>query len=157
VLFARESDPHWDQPDTWQEIVKAGRSQMKRVGTIDLPRGGSIRFERATADEIEALRSDDPPAAVRTGCRAVVDVTAMAPGFLVRYPRGGDVMRPFGMIGHKRLSDLFGDASVPRLRRGRLPVVLAGDEVIWVAGLRAAEAGRVGNGTEEAVALVFET
>ena len=44
-------------------------------------------------------------------------------------------MRPVGLGGTKTLQDLFTDRKVPRSLRRSLPVVCAGDEVVWVAGV----------------------
>ncbi len=49
----------------------------------------------------------------------------------------GDTLAPFGMSGHKKLKDIFIDQKVPRRLRGALPVVAAGNDIIWVAGVRA--------------------
>ncbi|OGV68392.1 MAG: tRNA lysidine(34) synthetase TilS [Lentisphaerae bacterium RIFOXYB12_FULL_65_16] len=54
----------------------------------------------------------------------------------------GDRMIPFGAHSPKKLQDLFVDAHVPRDERARVPVVLAGDTIIWAAGVRRAEFGR---------------
>ena len=72
-----------------------------------------------------------------------------APVFTVRSWRDGDRMRPVGLGGTKSLQDLFTDRKVPRALRRALPVVCAGDEVVWVAGVAlderwAADDGPVG-------------
>jgi len=48
-------------------------------------------------------------------------------------------MRPAGLGGTKSLQDLFTDRKVPRALRRLLPVVEAGGEIVWVAGVAAAE------------------
>jgi tRNA(Ile)-lysidine synthase len=47
----------------------------------------------------------------------------------------GDRMRPLGLGGTKTLQDLFTDRKVPRALRRTLPVVEAGGEIVWVAGV----------------------
>ena len=59
----------------------------------------------------------------------------------VRAWRDGDRMRPAGLGGTKSLQDLFTDGKVPRALRRLLPVVEAGGEIVWVAGVAAAERG----------------
>ena len=44
-------------------------------------------------------------------------------------------MRPAGLGGTKSLQDLFTDRKVPRALRRTLPVVEAGGEIVWVAGV----------------------
>jgi tRNA(Ile)-lysidine synthase len=56
-------------------------------------------------------------------------------GLTVRPWRDGDRMRPAGLGGTKTLQDLFTDRKVPRAERARVPVVEAGGEVAWVAGV----------------------
>ena len=48
-------------------------------------------------------------------------------------------MRPAGLGGTKSLQDLFTDRKVPRALRRSLPVVEANGEIVWVAGVAAAE------------------
>ena len=59
----------------------------------------------------------------------------------VRAWREGDRIRPVGLGGTKTLGDLFTDRKVPRELRRTLPVVVSGDDVVWVAGC-----GAVGRG-----------
>jgi tRNA(Ile)-lysidine synthase len=44
-------------------------------------------------------------------------------------------MRPVGLGGTKTLQDLFTDRKVPRALRHTLPVIVARDEIVWVAGV----------------------
>jgi tRNA(Ile)-lysidine synthase len=57
------------------------------------------------------------------------------------------------MEGSKTLQDLFTDAGVPRTDRGRVPVVVSGEEVVWVAGLAVAHRHRLRPETATAVRL----
>lgn len=63
--------------------------------------------------------------------------TERLPGMLgLRSWRAGDRLYPEGMTGRKRVHDLFVDAKVPRWCRATVPLVTAGDEVVWVVGFR---------------------
>ncbi len=46
----------------------------------------------------------------------------------------GDDMRPLGMGGRKKISDLLTDAKVNRFRKERLHVLCSGDEIVWLEG-----------------------
>ena len=63
----------------------------------------------------------------------------------------GDRMVPFGQTKGKKLQDIFSDAKIPREKRHRLPLVCAGDSIIWVPGVRRAEFGRVLKGEDVVV------
>lgn len=69
--------------------------------------------------------------------------------------REGDRMRPFGMDGSRKLSDLLIDSKVPRRERRMHPVVRDGESVVWLAGVRMSEDYRVGPDTERAVRLTW--
>jgi len=64
----------------------------------------------------------------------------VGPG-LVRAPRGGDRMVPLGGVGRRKVRRLLMEARIPAAERDRFPVVVRGDEVLWVPGVcRAAAA-----------------
>ena len=73
----------------------------------------------------------------------------------IRSWQSGDRMVPFAQTKAKKLQDVFSDAKIPREKRHRLPLVCAGDTIIWVPGVRRAEFGRVSSG-EEAVVISIE-
>jgi tRNA(Ile)-lysidine synthase len=66
---------------------------------------------------------------------ALVSREALGGALTVRSWRDGDRMRPVGLGGTKSLQDLFTDRKVPRALRRHLPVVAAGDRIVWVAGV----------------------
>jgi tRNA(Ile)-lysidine synthase len=72
---------------------------------------------------------------------AVLSAQQVGEAVTVRAWNDGDRMRPAGLGGMKSLQDLFTDRKVPRALRRSLPVVDAGGEVVWVAGVAAAERG----------------
>ena len=57
--------------------------------------------------------------------------------------RPGDRFQPLGMSGTKKLHDFFIDEKIPRSRRPFIPLLLSGDEIIWIAGHRLAESVKV--------------
>ena len=50
--------------------------------------------------------------------------------------RAGDRMKPLGMAGSKKLSDVFTDLKVPRAERNARVVVECGGEIVALAGWR---------------------
>jgi tRNA(Ile)-lysidine synthase len=53
----------------------------------------------------------------------------------VRGPTAGDRVVPLGGTGHRPVVRCLQDAKVPRSRRAGWPLVVAGPEVLWVAGI----------------------
>lgn len=63
--------------------------------------------------------------------------------FTVRCPRAGDRYSPLGLDGSIKLSDLFVNQRLPQKLRAQWPVVVCGDEIVWVPGFRVAENWKV--------------
>lgn len=62
----------------------------------------------------------------------------------VRTRRPGDLLRPLGLGGRKKLQDVFVDKKVDRAERDTVPLVVdARDRIVWVVGLTLDEAVRV--------------
>jgi tRNA(Ile)-lysidine synthase len=64
------------------------------------------------------------------------DADALPSRLRVRARRRGDRFAPFGGPPERRLKSFLIDAGVPRWDRGRVPIVEAAGDIIWVAGLR---------------------
>lgn len=85
---------------------------------------------------------------------AWLDGTAVSLPLTVRGKREGERWQPLGLAGHsQKLSDFFVNEKVPAHLRDRWPLVCAGDAVAWVAGLRPAEAFKVGPATRRVLRL----
>jgi tRNA(Ile)-lysidine synthase len=54
----------------------------------------------------------------------------------IRPVRPGDRMQPFGLEGHIKVGDLFTNAKVPLTSRASWPLLIHGDEIAWVVGVR---------------------
>ncbi len=108
-------------------------------GEVRLPdgRGVCARLLRVEADRPAPRGSD----------RVELDARALAAPLTVRFPRPGDRFHPLGGPGSRPLVRFLRDAGVPRGERARVPLVFAGDELLWVAGLRPAHPRRVQPGS----------
>jgi tRNA(Ile)-lysidine synthetase-like protein len=65
---------------------------------------------------------------------ALFDADRLGAALVVRSPATGDRVRLLAG-GTRKLQDVLVDAKVPREARPETPVLVAGDEVLWVAGL----------------------
>jgi tRNA(Ile)-lysidine synthase len=144
-------------------------------GTKSLDLGGGLRavVEYGTLRFTRTAEAEPPPAVeltvpgrARFGDWEVearvegpgdVTVTELDSPVTVRAWRDGDRMRPAGLGGSKSLQDLFTDRKVPRALRRTLPVVEAGGEIVWVAGVAVDERFAVKEGDPGAVALTART
>ncbi len=48
----------------------------------------------------------------------------------------GDRIHPFGMKGTKKVSDIFSDAKITLADKERIPLLVKGDNILWIIGLR---------------------
>ncbi len=66
----------------------------------------------------------------------------------VRGRKPGDRMAPYGLEGSRKLQDIFTDAKVPEAKRDSYPVIVCGDEIVWLPGYRIAAPYAVRDGDE---------
>lgn len=85
----------------------------------------------------------------------MLDYQKIGGELFVRNKRNGDVIRPSGMKGRKKLKDYFIDEKVPREQRIRVPLVTIGNEVVWIVGMRFSEEFKVTNHTKEVLVLEY--
>ncbi len=71
----------------------------------------------------------------------------------LRAPLPGDRFRPFGMRGSVKVAKFLMDQKIPHGARRRWPLLLSGGNILWVVGLRMAEAGRLDEASRSAVIL----
>jgi tRNA(Ile)-lysidine synthase len=75
------------------------------------------------------------------------------PTFQVRNRRPGDRFCPAGMAGKtKKLQDYFVDTKIPREKRERVPLLVAGDDILWIIGFRTDERFQRSAGTRKIIA-----
>jgi tRNA(Ile)-lysidine synthase len=75
--------------------------------------GGELRFRRAKGRGIDASRKP----------------------LRVRLRAGGERLQPDAKRPRRTLKNLFQEAGVPPWERDRLPLIMCGDELVWVPGL----------------------
>jgi tRNA(Ile)-lysidine synthase len=90
--------------------------------------------------------------------QALFDYDKIKPLLKLRNRMPGDWFCPFGMGGKsKKLQDFFVDIRIPRHRRETVPLLTAGDDILWVVGLRTDERFRVGAVTKRTLLVRFRT
>lgn len=129
---------------TGVEAVPVPPTLLELPGIADLDSSGIV-----TADD------SDPSDRSGTADSVVIDATRLAGPLAVDSPRAGDRMRPLGMTGTRKLSDLLVDAKVAKRLRAAVPVVRDGERVVWLAGVRMSEEYRVTDETRRAIRLTW--
>ena len=138
----------------------------------DLPLPGaitmrSVRIETAVHEVVDGGGDDefDPqkflsrePTILESGSQTQSGVAYFAlaevdPPLTVRAPRAGDRMRPFGMKGSKKLSDIFIDRKIPLRRRDRTLVVCDRKKILWLVGVTTTETTRITADTDKVMKI----
>ncbi|NWF52808.1 MAG: tRNA lysidine(34) synthetase TilS [Nitrospirae bacterium] len=80
---------------------------------------------------------------------ALFDAERLSYPLTIRSRKNGDYFYPFGFGKKKKLQDFFVDEKVPRDERDEVPLILSGDDIIWVAGYRQDDRFRVNEKTKK--------
>lgn len=152
-----------DLPDGLMVRVRGARVELQRL----MRRSGRGRpFQPIPAQQVFAYRISsaghygipeagvrmvfslvDPPAEGdlrRSGQQtAFFDIDRLRFPLVVRSFRPGDKMAPLGMRGSQKIKKIFINSKIARFARGRIPLLVSGGEIIWIAGLRQSRIGRI--------------
>lgn len=146
-LVDRKPGVSIDLPGVTARRTERGIALDRRVGRARP--AASVNFSRqklSISEEvaIEALgvaigmaRADAPPAWTRGSHpgRAVIAAEAVQGPLAVRTRQPGDLLRPLGFGGRRKLQDVLVDRKIPSADRDRIPLVVdADDRIVWVVG-----------------------
>ena len=146
LLFDAEKEPLL--PEYPQLVVDSPR-EIPIPGTVELGSGWILKAKeiRLSQGMRETIIND------HTGRIAAMDAAKIKAALAIRARKPGDRIRPLGMKGTLKVADLFINHHVPRLVRTRWPLIVSGDQVLWVAGLCMSEDVRFTAETQEIVML----
>jgi len=119
------------QPPTQEHVIE-------NTPAVVLPVPGTIQYRGV---HVSARRSrgivatQSPIGSIPSSCALDADVL-QGKTLAVRTRKSGDRLFPIGLRGSKRLQDVFVDAKVPSERRDEIPVLVCGEDVVWIPGFR---------------------
>jgi tRNA(Ile)-lysidine synthase len=131
----------------WPRISSPESIDLATPGTIQLWNGWQLSAEPVDIQmAIErGMNNTDP-------FQVWMDAENIIPPLHVRTRRPGDRFQPLGMDGHSiKLSDLMINAKLPVRARANWPLVLSGDAIVWVPGLRPGYTCRLTESSKNAV------
>ena len=116
------------------ELLLAAREAplLRPLKSLSIPGPGRYPLSTGETLEVEERAGDLAGAGPEV---AYLDPERLSWPLAVRPVRPGDRIRPPGLKGSKKLSDILIDRKIPRHQRERLAVVAREAEVIWVAGV----------------------
>ncbi|RMF97251.1 MAG: tRNA lysidine(34) synthetase TilS [Candidatus Schekmanbacteria bacterium] len=84
---------------------------------------------------------------------AFLDLNQLSLPLKVRRREEGDFFYPLGNKGKKKLKDFFINLKIPKDERDKIPIVLSGDDIVWVAGYRINDKFKVTKNTKKILHL----
>lgn len=122
--------------------------------TLKVPEPGryvyqdDIRIDFSMLDTVSVSKSND--------C-ATLDASKVQFPLMVRPVRPGDIFIPFGMTGHKLVSDYLTDKKRSVLQKRRQLVITdSHDQILWLVGLRTDQRYRVTDHTTTVLRIMIE-
>lgn len=84
---------------------------------------------------------------------ACLDISKLQFPLLLRRWKRGDTFVPFGLKGHKKLSDFFIDQKLSRADKEKAWLLTSGPDIVWIVGYRIDNRYRIRPGTQKALII----
>jgi len=84
---------------------------------------------------------------------ALMDYGSLQFPLKMRNFRPGDRFHPLGAKGTQKLKEFFIDHKVPKVERPRVPLLVSGEKIVWIAGYRIDERAKVTKDTKKVLVV----
>lgn len=108
-------------------------------------RGVVLDVNTVDIDDIDELKQPENV--------ALVDKRKLQFPLHIRLWKEGDSFVPFGMSGHKKLSDYFIDSKISMPEKNRQLVVVSGEDIVWIVGRRIDQRFCIDSSTEDVLVM----
>lgn len=146
-------------PAGWNLLCDRGnwildKPQIITDDQCNVPIPGEIKFGTMV---LKTRFRDIPKRFTRTPWTEYIDYRfLMDKRLILRTWQAGDRVKPLGMSGYKKISDLLVDMKIDRFQKQSQLVLLADDEIIWVCGRQISDVVKISTTTDEVVELSMQ-
>jgi tRNA(Ile)-lysidine synthase len=142
----------------WPQIPAGETYLLPLSGALKLPGGWILRSELDPEPALDEPANGGSWATAREDpYQAWMDADQIQAPLLVRTRQPGDRFYPLGLATHSlKLADFMINVKLPQRARAGWPLVISGDMIAWVPGLRMAHPFRVTPQTRRQVHLLLE-
>jgi len=114
-----------------EKCPKLPKTAIHLPGKTQIPNTGSIIAEILDARNVslELYKSQ------KTKNEEIFDLQWITPPVFLRSRESGDTISPLGTTGRKKLKRLFIDKKIPCEERNHIPIIVMGNQPIWVVGV----------------------
>jgi tRNA(Ile)-lysidine synthase len=135
------------------KLVRRTTEIKRSCYSYEFNAGSSLRIPQA-GSEIRSEVIKAPLARYPADFKeAVFDSARLTGPLAVRNFRRGDYFQPLGMNGHKKIKDLFIEYKLTSSTRATWPLLVLGQEVLWIPGYGRSELAKVTGQTEQILKL----
>jgi len=93
---------------------------------------------------------------LKNPCIEFVDFSRLSGKVLIlRLWQSGDRMKPLGVNGYKKVSDILVDAKINRFEKENQFVLIAGNEIVWLCGIRLDDRYKIRKNTRQVARLTW--
>ena len=143
---------HKDSPvvfDRLPQLIENAQVEVPIPGEVELAGGRKL----TVASESIAPGSYQTFLNAQEGDFVAIDGSRVSAPLNVRTRLPGDRIQPLGLDGNTKVSDIMINNHIPDLARARWPIVVSGDEVVWVAGIRMSHLFRLTEETSHVIVI----
>ncbi|HEX9680223.1 MAG TPA: tRNA lysidine(34) synthetase TilS [Anaerolineales bacterium] len=146
LLVAPGAEPEFLE---FPQVAGAQPRELLIPGRVELANGWAISARRSRRVGSRRVR----PRSAEDELRVDLDAGRVAGSLRLRPPRPGDRIRPLGMEGRIKVSDLLSQNHVPAPARARWPLVVSEAEIVWVVGVRMADGTKLTGSSRRVIVL----
>jgi tRNA(Ile)-lysidine synthase len=133
---------------TSEPPVRLSTYSLEVPGETVLKEAG-ILIKASMQESQESEITDRRPSAIL----AIFDAERLIFPLMIRPRKEGDFFYPHGFGKKKKLQDFFVDGKVPRDERDAIPLIISGEDIVWVVGYRGDERFKVTDETRKILKL----
>jgi tRNA(Ile)-lysidine synthase len=85
---------------------------------------------------------------------AVLDYQKIHLPLRIRTRKRGDRFSPLGLGGSKKLKEFFIDRKIPRIKRDRTPLLISGEDILWIIGVEISDRAKITTDTTTVIEIV---
>lgn len=141
---------------SYDNIIITQSREAKEAYSVDIDGDGSYEIADVGTFSVSVEPWKNSMEVSKKIYTKMVDYGKIKGNACIRTPKSGDYIIIDGKGSSKKLSRLFIDKKIDRVKRLTWPVVACGNEIIWAVGLRYSEAYKVDENTRKVMCINFK-
>ncbi|KAF0148401.1 MAG: cell cycle control ATPase [Ignavibacteria bacterium] len=133
-----------------QELLRFQKEEKEIAGEVELTAGSKAKLGNVVVSIKETKLEADP---AKKKNYELISADGLNDKFLLRAWKHGDLFKPLGFKGTKKMSDFLTDIKIPSSERKNQLVLLNRNKIIWVVGLRISNEVKITNKTKRVYKL----